>query len=362
MKFRLNILLALAAVGIAFSAATAQAVIIVGLNQDSYADREQVATYNSTTHKYTAVTPGTIAVGDHLYGISATTVETGQTNPTVTTVFDLVAAKIINPMTGASIGAGYTGTAEVLFTTENALLSSGETGGFLTGSTGTTYTLADGSTIGGLAQASNTLNAIYDFGSTLSGKSGSLDSYATQAIGVTNATNGTLYGDFGLGAALTDSSANSNWGAAGTGYWAADVQFINGIGQTGTIPFVFGLTALTPPPATSYVGLLNELIPLQIGGEKTGTDGTNIFNNNGVTPLGPPAVTATSPVTFTYVGGGHASLNTNAPPFGTSVWPNSSADPTWIDPKTPEPGTMLMVGMGLAFGLPYVRRRRKAAA
>jgi hypothetical protein len=204
MKFRFNLLLALAAAGIAFSAATAQAVIVVGLNQIQYADREQLATYSDATHTYTAADPSLIAVGEHLYGISASTVESPNPSPPfVATTFDIVIAKIIDPTTGASIVdgtghiiPGFTGNAEVLFTTDNAGLSSGETGGFLTGSTGTMYTLADGSKVAGQGEAANTLNAIFQ-GSTLTPLT--LDTLANQATGITDASNGAKFGDFGLG-------------------------------------------------------------------------------------------------------------------------------------------------------------------
>jgi len=360
MKFRFNILLALAAVGIAFSVATAQAAIVVGLNSIDYTNREQVATYNSTTNTYTATSQ--IAVGDHLYGINVSTTESPDpAPPTASLAFDLVVAKIIDPSTGASIGAGYTGTAEVLFTTDSATLSGGETGGFLTGSSGATYTLADGSTINGLAASANSLDATFQ-GSSLT--SATLDS-GTQAGGITAATNGTLFSDFGLGAALTDTSADSQWGAAGIGYWEADVKFFGGVLQSGTVPFIFGLVPTSPtPPATSYVGLYNELVPLQNSGVETGSDTTSIHNNAGLLPLlpDPTAGTLSSgqvPTTFAAVGGGHAFVNV---PGGPVPWPNGSADPYWVDPKAPEPGTMLLVGMGLAFGLPYLRRRQKNAA
>ena len=366
MKFRFNILLALAAVGIAFSVATAQAAIVVGLNQIQYDNREQLATYNDTTHTYTAVAPGAIAVGDHLYGIFATTSETNNSPPPGQGVFDIVVAKIIDPTTGASIGAGYTGTAEVLFTTDSATLTGGETGGFLTGSIGTTYTLADGSTVNGLAQATDSQQALYQ-GSTLTPLT--LDTLANQGAGITGATNGTIFSSFGLGAALTDTSTNSNWGAAGIGYWASDVRMLSGAVLSGTVPFVFGQVS-TGLPNSSLQGLYNQLVPLQIGGEYNGNDATNIYTNAGSTPLTPDPFAGTTAVggaglvipnpntnAFAYVGGGKASSNTNGGP-----WPNTSADPTWVDPKTPEPGTMLLMGMGLVFGFPYLRRRRKAAA
>lgn len=365
MKFRLNTLLALAAVGVVFSAATSQAAIVVGLNQISYSDREQLATYNNATHTYTAAAPGTLAVGDHLYGILASTVESPNPGPpNATSAFDIVVAKIINPATGAAIGAGYTGTAEVLYTTDNATVA-GVTGGFLTGSTGTTYTLADGSTLSGTGLAANSLIGTYQ-GSTLTTANppgANLDTLPNEAAGIKAGTNGTFFGSFGLGSALTDADSNSNWGAPGTGYWAADVRFVGGNLASGTVPFVFGLVP-TSTPAFNFVGLYNELIPLQTGGESTGTDGTNIFQNTGVDPLtpdtaGPPFFgPVTSPTTFQFVGGGHAFVNTTP---GTAGWPTGSADPAWVDPRAPEPATMLIMGMGLAFGLPYLRRRQKGA-
>jgi hypothetical protein len=366
MKFRLTMLSALVAVGIAFPTVTAQAAIVVGLNQISYSDREQLATYNDATHTYTAAAPGTIAVGDHLYGVLASTVESPNAGPpNATSVFDIVIAKIINPATGAAIGAGYTGTAEILYTTDSST-TGGVTGGFLTGGTGTTYTLADGSTVNGLGEAANSLLAAYQ-GSTLTTANppgANLDTLANEAASVKAATSGTFFGSFGLGSALTDASSNSSWGAAGTGYWAADVRFVGGNLSSGTVPFVFGLVP-TSQPAINFVGLYNELVPLQTGGEPTGTDGTNIYQNTGITPLvpdtaGPPLFgPVTSPTSFQLVGGGHAFANTTP---GTAGWPTGSADPVWVDPKVPEPGTMLIMGMGLAFGLPYLRRRQKAVA
>ena len=362
MKFRLSIILAAAAVGLAFSAVGVEAAIIVGLNQDNYVGREQLATYTDGTHTYAADTSaGGITVGDHLYGMYVATAESALPLQT-TGAFDIVVAKIVDAATGASITdasghllGGFSGTAEVLFTTDNATLSSGQTGGFLTGSSATTYHLVDGSSISGLNQAANTMDTIF-LNSTWAGQSGLVDQ-GSQAHGITNTTNGALYNDFGLGTALTDTSTNASWGASGTGYWVSDVSVKSGVVQSGSVPFVFGLQPLASPPATAYHGLFNELIGLQKGGEATGTDGTNISNNNGATPLGPGGST-----TFAFVGGGHANVNTNAPPFGPSVWPTSAADPVWLDPITPEPGTLLMIGMGLTLGLPYLRRRQKVAA
>jgi hypothetical protein len=358
MKFYSRMAFAIAVAAIAFLASTANAAIQVGLNQIQYADREQLATYNDVTHTYSA-TSGGLAVGDHLYGVFATTTETHPAPPAGSGAFDLVVAKIIDPATGAVLTpatlATFTGSAEVLFTSDSAVLSGGETGGFLTGGTGTTYTLVDGSTINGLGLAANTLQSLYQGSTLVAGVSSNLDTLPNQAASLTAAGNGILFNTFGLGAALTDTSANSLWGAAGIGYWAADVSFVNGVLDTGSVPFVFGNVS-TLQPNSLYQGLFNELIPLQLGGEKFGTDGTNIHNNNGATPLGPPALTATSPVTFSYVGGGHSNVNINGGP-----WPTTSSDPSWIDPKAPEPATMLLMGMGLAVGIPYLRRRQQAA-
>jgi len=370
MKFRFSTILAIAAVGVVFSAATAQAVIITGLNQNQYSNREQLATYNNATHTYTSVAPGSIAVGHHLYGVFATTTQTDPAAPAGAGVFDLVVAKIINPTTGAVVGPGYTGTAEILFTTDSATLTGGETGGFLTGGTGTTYTLADGSTVNGLGFAANSLQGLYQGSTLVAGVGSNLDTLPNQATGITDSANGVQYGTFGLGAALTDTSANSNWGAAGIGYWASDVTMVGGVVVSGTTPFAFANVATSVLPSPPYIQLYNELVPLQKGGEYNGNDGTNIYTNAGLSPLtadplaGTIAVGGTGLVipnpntnAFTYVGGGKASANTNGGP-----WPNTSSDPTWIDPQAPEPGTMLIVGMGLAFGLPYLRRRQKVAA
>jgi hypothetical protein len=368
MTFRFNILLALAAVGIAFSAATSQAAIVVGLNNIKYADYEQLATYNNTTHTYTAVNPllTQIAVGDHFYGVSEATVESPDNSPPHSaSVFELVIAKIIDPTTGAALTpaaiAGFTGYVEVLFTSDSALVGGvgGVTGGFLTGSSGTTYTLVNGDTVSGLGQTLNTMDAVYQ-GSTINNPTiQDPELLANQATGITHASNGTLYSDFGYGGgaagSLNDTSANSSWGAAGTGYWATDIFLVGGLQTIGvaTSTFGLGLQSLTLPNS-DYLPLLNPVIGSMHGGEGTGTDGTNIHNNNGLTPLGPPA--SLTPVGFTLTGQGNATVGFPGP------WPVQSSDPFNIDPQAPEPGTMLLMGMGVVFGVPYLRRRRKAAA
>jgi len=351
MKLCFKTILALAAAGIACSVPAAKADILAGsFNQIDYADGETIATYDAGTHTYTPVattvvggiTVPTIAVGDHFYGISAATVQTalpgGAQSVTGTTAFDLVIAKIIDPLTGASIASPstFTGAVEVLFTSDST------TGGFLTGSG--TYTLDDGSSVTGLGATANTLDALYQHSTLTAATIG----VGSQATGIANASNGSLYGNFGLGATLTPASANSSWGAAGVGYWVSDVTLnAGGVDPilSGSVPFSVGLVDLSPS-TYGFKPLTNVELSLQTGGELTGTDGTNIHNNRTGGSTG-----------FTLVGGGHAFSQ-----IPTGAWSNTSADPLAIDPNAPEPASMLIMGMGLAFGLPFLRRRRKCAA
>jgi hypothetical protein len=364
MKFRLNILLALIAAGVAFSAATAQAAIVGGLNNIQYADREVFATYSDATHTYTTIDTSVTApvVGDHLYGVSVSTAELpdASNNPDARGIFDLVIAHIITAGGVDGLPAGYTGTAEYLLTSDNT------TGGFLTGSSATTYTLGDGSTVTGLGAATNTMDVVYQ-GSLSQFNATNLDT-GKQGDVINAATNSTLYGDFGYGKTLTSASAISNWGASGVGYWVADVTYVGGTPVSGTSPFVLGLVPTSGLSAAGYVGLYNQLTDLQQGGEKSGNDGTSIYMNAGTAPLTPDTLAGTvayggagttipnpNTDTFTLVGGGHSSVLTGSP------WNFQSSDPFWVDPVAPEPGTMLMMGMGLVFGAGYLRRRQKAA-
>ena len=220
--------------------ASAQAGITQGaLNTIQYDNREQLATYNATSHTFTAVPVGTaLAPGMQLYGVLASTVvQPDPGPPNVTGVFDIEIAKIINPATGGAVPAGYTGTAEILFT------SAGNNG--ILGSSANTYTLADGSTVHGFGAPANAMLLAYQ-GSTLNAGVGSnLDTLATQAAGVTAASDGSFLASFGYGATLTSASPNSSWGAAGVGYWASEVKYVGGVPVTATSPYAFGLVPLS---------------------------------------------------------------------------------------------------------------------
>ena len=322
------------------------------LNTIQYNNREQLATYNSTTHTFTAVAEGTpLTAGMQLYGVLAsTTMSPNPGPPNVTGVFDLTIAKIINPTTGAAIGAGYTGTAELLFT------PSGDNG--VLGSSANTYTLVDGSTVQGLGAGANAMLQAYQ-GSTLNaGIGANLDTLANQAATVGAASNGSFLATFGYGATVTSASPNSAWGAAGTGYWASEVKYVGGAPITATSPYAFGLIPLAGNGfILASAGLYNPDLNLTAT-LNSPTNGTNIFNNSGLTPTVPDSTVVTSPVTFQLVGGGHDNPNVDINNNQIGPWPDQSADPSYISPHIPEPGSLVLMGFCMGAGL-IVRRRRR---
>ena len=335
------------------AADAAQAGIAFGaLNTIQYNNREQLATYNAATHTFTAVTAGTpLATGMQLYGVLAsTTMSPDPGPPNVTGVFDLTIAKIINPTTGAEIGAGYTGTAELLFT------PSGDNG--ILGSSANTYTLADGSTVQGFGAGDNAMLQAYQ-GSTLNaGIGANLDTLANQAATVGAASDGSYLATFGYGATVTSASPNSAWGAPGTGYWASEVKYVGGAPITATSPYAFGLVTLA---GNGYIlasgGLYNPDLNLTAT-LNSPTNGTNIYNNTGLTPTVPDPTVVTSPVTFQLVGGGHDNPNVDINNNQVGPWPIQSADPAYISPPVPEPGSVALMSLCMGVGLILQRRRR----
>ena len=342
-----------AAAAILLAADSAQAGVAFGaLNTIQYNNREQLATYNSSTHTFTAVTAGTpLAAGMQLYGVLAsTTMSPNPGPPNVTGVFDLTIAKIINPTTGAAIGAGYTGTAELLFT------PSGDNG--ILGSSANSYTLADGSTVQGFGAGANAMLETYQGSSLNAGIGANLDTLANQAATVAAASDGSFLATFGYGATVTSASPNSAWGAAGTGYWASEVKYVDGAPITATSPYAFGLVPLA---GNGYIlaaaGLYNPDLNLTAT-LNSPTNGTNIFNNTGLTPTVPDPTVVTSPVTFQLVGGGHDNPNVDINNNQVGPWPIQSADPSYISPHVPEPGSLVLMGFCMGAGL-IVRRRRR---
>jgi hypothetical protein len=347
------ILSGLAAAAIFCCTAAAQAGITYGaLNTIQYNNREQLATFDSGTHTFTAVPTGTpLAAGMQLYGVLAsTTIQPDPAAPNVTGVFDIEIAKIINPASGAAIPAGYTGTAEVLFA------PAGNDG--ILGSAANTYTLADGSTINGFGAPANALLSTYQ-GSTLTAGIGSnLDTLANQAAGLTAASDGAFLATFGYGAALTSASPNSSWGAPGVGYWAAEIKYVGGVPVTATAPYAFGLITLS---GNGYILLAGGLFNPDLNLTSTlnsSTNGTNIYNNTGLTANTPDPTTVTSPVTFQLTGGGHDNPNVDSGNNQVGPWPIQSADPAYIAPATPEPGSLALMAASLGFGMTWFGRRR----
>lgn len=362
MRASIHLLLVRAISALAVAAATllaadsARAAVAFGaLNTIQYNNREQLASYDAATHTYTAVQTGTpLAAGMQLYGVLAsTTMSPDPGPPNVTGVFDLVIAKIINPATGAPIGAGYTGTAELLFT------PAGDNG--ILGSSANSYTLADGSTISGFGAGANALLETFQ-GSTLNaGIGANLDTLANQAASLGAASDGSFLGTFGYGATVTSASPNSAWGAPGTGYWASEIKYVGGVPITATAPYAFGLVALA---GNGYIlasaGLYNPDLNLTAT-LNSSTNGTNIYNNTGLTPTVPDPTVVTSPVTFQLVGGGHDNPNVDINNNQVGPWPIQSADPSYISPPVPEPGSVALMGLCMGLGLIAQRRRRLKA-
>ena len=341
------------AVAALYAVESAQAGITFGtLNTIQYNNREQLATYNAATHTYTAVANGTpLAAGMQLYGVLAsTTISPNPGAPNVTGVFDTMIAKIINPTTGAAIGAGYTGTAEVLFT------SAGDNG--ILGSSANTYTMADGSTVNGFGTGPNSLLQVYEGSSLTAGVGANLDTLANQAASIAAASNGSYVATFGYGAALTSASPNSAWGAAGAGYWAAEIKYNGGVPVTATAPYALGLVPLA---GNAYILMSQGLHNPDLNLTSTlnpSTNGTNIYNNTGLTPTLPDPTVVTSPVTFQLVGGGHENPNVDINNNQVGPWPVQSADPSYISPSVPEPGSLAVMGACFAVGLALRRRSR----
>jgi hypothetical protein len=341
------------------SAAAQAGITLSTLNQIQFENRENEVNVAGGT-------AGNLDVGDGLEGI----LRVNQLDPSGDVfgaaaanepagVFDVTVAKIII--------SSVSGTITQAVGTEVASASA------ITGQAGssasvhvlfrpTNTTGAEGLLAG---QPAGSVLALWEGGANLRASLNAVNSTATD---IAAATDGTFLGAFGFGANAY--AANSDWGAAGNGYWYAtlDVFIVGdpdgsggpllgtGMADTST-NFFYGLEVLagTLGGGEGPVGLFNK----QLLGPSTIPSTTAIQNNRGISEFIAHPLAAT-PTKFDLVGRGNTSLNT-AGPGGASGdantrWVIFSNDPAQLFP-TPEPTSFALLAMGAACGLPWIRRR-----
>lgn len=281
-----------------------------------------------------------ISAGDRIFGILyANSIDSTPPQPTVspelTGVFDLRVVHVIALEADAGLGisvgdsidptagGGYSGEALVLFNPTGA-------GGILAGATaGTALQLWEG--------GADTIAALNAPGS---------DPTATIAA----ASDGTFIGDFGfdsLGVTPAD------WGAAGVGYWGAQVFYDGGISEDGASIY-YGLNYLAGPVgAFGMNGLQNSALTGSVRNDFDDA-GTMVSDNR----IGGSTV-------FDFVGkaaqefNDAAGLSAGTTAADRAKFPLYSNDPAALHPNVPEPGSMILALIGAGCAIPVVRRRRK---
>lgn len=329
------------------SAAAQAGITLSALNQIQFENRENEVNVAGGT-------AGNLDVGDGLEGI----LRVNQLDPSgmaynpngpgeITGVFDVTVAKIIitsvsgtiTQAVGSSVAgaSAITGTAGSVASVHVLFRPTNTTG-------------AEGLLAGQPAGSALTL---WEGGANLKA---SLTGANTTAADIAAASDGLFLGAFGFGANAY--AVDSDWGAAGNGYWYASLDVVIGAGGTGIADtssnFYYGLEALAGilTEGEGPVDLFNKQLP----GASDIPSTTGIRNNKGITEFIAHPL-ATTPTGFDLVGRGNTSVNTTAASGDANTrWAIFSNDPAQMFP-TPEPTSFALLAMGAACGLPWIRRR-----